>query len=146
MARPALVQEEVVDVVDGLPDLLDLVPSDRLPTARRALRARSLLVRKGRWDAAADGPLVGGGIGFLVLDGALIRCVRAAHRTSGELLGPGDLVRCETDVLESALPFSGYWRAISDVRLALLDARFARNAALVPETTPALMASVSRRT
>src|SRR4051794_22522792 len=123
MARPGLVQEEVVDVVDGLPDLLDLVPADRLPTARRALRARSILVRKGRWDAAANAAMVEGGIGYLVIEGALIRCVTAAHRTSGELLGPGDLVRCDADFGEDGLPFSSYWRAISDVRLAVLDAR-----------------------
>jgi CRP-like cAMP-binding protein len=146
MARLGLVQEEIADVVDGLPDLLDLVPADRLPTARRALRARILLVRKGRWDVAADMGMVAGGIGFLVLDGALIRCVTAAHRTSGELLGPGDLVRGDADLGDDGLPFGSYWRAISDVRLAILDTRFARSAAFVPETTPALMASVARRT
>ena len=135
-----------MDVVDGLPDLLDLVPADRLPTARRALRAHSLLVRKGRWDATADADMVDGGIGFLVLDGALIRCVTAAHRTSGELLGPGDLVRCDDDLADEGLPFGSYWRAISDVRLAVLDARFTRSATFVPETTPALMASLARRT
>ncbi len=146
MARPGLAQDEVVDVVDGLPDLLDLVPADRLSTARRALRARSMLVRKGRWDGAADAAMVGDGIGFLVLDGALIHCVTAAHRTSGELLGPGDLVRCDADLGDDELPFGGYWRAISDVRLAVLDERFARNGAFVPELVPALMASVARRT
>src|SRR3954469_11480068 len=146
MARPGLVQEEVVDVVEGLPDLLDLVPAERLPTARRALRARSILVRKGRWDAAADAAMVDGGIGFLILDGALIRCVTAAHRTSGELLGPGDLVRCDADFGEDGLPFSSYWRGVSPRRPAVLDARFARTATLVPETTPALMASLARRT
>src|SRR3954451_6554025 len=125
MARPALAQEEVVDVVEGLPDLLDLVPPERLPTARRALRARSLLVRKGRWDAAADSRMIEGGIGFLVLDGALIKCVTAAHRTSGELLGPGDIVRADDAPLDDDLPFDGYWRAIVDVTLAVLDARFA---------------------
>ena len=99
-----------------------------------------MLVRKGRWDAAADGRADrAGGIGFLVLDGALIRCVSAAHRTSGELLGPGDLVRPDDDVGDE-LPFGTYWRAISDVRAGVLDARFARAAALVPETLPALMA------
>jgi len=67
-----------------------------LEASRHALRARSILVRKGRWEAAADGRLIGQGVGFLVLDGALVRCVTAAHRTSGELLGPGDLVRPES--------------------------------------------------
>jgi CRP-like cAMP-binding protein len=145
MARRGLVQDDVVDVVEGLPDLLDLLSPERVATARRALRARTMLVRKGRWDAEQDGEYVEGGIGFLVLDGALIRCVSAAHRTSGELLGPGDLLRPDSDVMDE-IAFGTYWRAISDTKVALLDARFARTATFVPETVPALMASVARRT
>jgi CRP/FNR family transcriptional regulator, cyclic AMP receptor protein len=145
MARPGLLQEEVVDVVGALPELLDAIPPERLRASRHALRARSVLVRKGRWEATADARMTEGGIGFLVLEGALVRCVTAAHRTSGELLGPGDLIRPSYDVGEEP-PFGTYWRAISDVRLAVLDARFARAAAQVPETTPALIASVTRRT
>src|SRR4051795_11922868 len=119
MARRGLVQDDVVDVVEGLPDLLDLVPSERLPATRRALRARSMIVRKGRWDAELDGELVSGGIGFLVLDGALVRCVSAAHRTSGELLGPGDVMRPDYGLREE-FEFGTYWRAISDMRVAVL--------------------------
>jgi CRP/FNR family cyclic AMP-dependent transcriptional regulator len=70
--------------------------------------------------------------------------VSAAHRTSGELLGSGDIMR--PDRYPTELEFGTYWRAISDLRVAVLDARFARAAALVPETLPALMASVGRRT
>src|SRR4051795_8444279 len=132
MARRGVVEDEVVDAVEALPDLLDALPPERLPVARRALRARTMLIRKGRWDADRDAALVERGIGFLVLDGALIRCVSAAHRTSGELLGPGDLLRPDYDRPDE-LPFGLYWRAISDVRVALLDARFARNAVFVPE-------------
>jgi CRP/FNR family cyclic AMP-dependent transcriptional regulator len=144
MARPGVLQEEVVDVLDALPDLFDAIPADRLEQARHALRARSILVRKGRWEAAADSRFIDGGIGFLVLEGALVRCVTAAHRTSGELLGPGDIVHPTHDPEER--PFGTYWRAISDVRVAVLDARFARAATHVPEILPALVASVTRRT
>jgi hypothetical protein len=147
MARPGFVQDEVVDVVDELGELEEILPSDRLGAARRALRARSMVLRKGRWDAAADTGLIAGGIGFLVVEGALIRCVSAVHRTSGELLGPGDLLRPDPRAdVDEELPFGCYWRAISDVRLALLDARFARNAAYVPEALGALVACAARRT
>jgi CRP-like cAMP-binding protein len=145
MARPGVLQDEVVDVFGALPDLLDVVPRDRLRTARHALRARGVVVRRGRWDAAADARLVREGIGFLVIDGALVRCVTAAHRTSGELLGPGDVLRPGADVAEEA-PFGTYWRAVSDVHLAVLDARFTRAAAHVPEVLPVLLAGVGRRT
>jgi CRP/FNR family transcriptional regulator, cyclic AMP receptor protein len=144
MARPGVLQEEVVDVLEALPDLIDAIPPDRVDQARMALRARSILVRKGRWEAPQDARFVEGGIGFLVLSGALVRCVTAAHRTGGELLGPGDVLVPGYDGEEP--PFGGYWRAISDVRLAVLDARFTRAAAHVPETLPALISSVTRRT
>jgi CRP/FNR family transcriptional regulator, cyclic AMP receptor protein len=145
MARPGVLQDEVVDVVGALPELLDAIPAERLRSARHALRARSILVRKGRWEAMSDARLTDGGVGFLILDGAMVRCVTAAHRTSGELLGPGDLIRPDYDLSEEP-PFGTYWRAISDVRLAVLDARFTRAAAFVPETALALIASVTRRT
>src|SRR3954451_9523062 len=119
MARPGFVQDEVVDVVDELGELEDLLPEDRVSAAHRALRARSMLLRKGRWDAAADAGLIEGGIGFLVLDGALSRCVAAAHRTSDELLRPGALLPPEVNNAD-VLPFGLYWRSISDVRVALL--------------------------
>ena len=145
MARPGVLQEEVVDVFGALPDLLDVVPRERLRTARHALRARGAVIRRGRWDAAADARLVEGGIGFLVVEGALVRCVTAAHRTAGELLGPGDVLAPEAAVAEEP-PFGSYWRAVSDVRLAVLDARFARAAVHVPEVLPVLLAGVGRRT
>ena len=145
LARRAQPLGEVVEVIDVLPELHDLLSGDRLEAARRGLRARALVIRRGRWAAIADAELVEGGLGFLVLDGALMRCVTAAHRTSGELLGPGDLVRPGYDIGDDP-PFGLYWRAISDVRLAVLDARFARTACFVPETAPALMASLARRT
>lgn len=144
MARPGVLQEEVVDVLDALPELFDAIPADRLEQARHALRARALLVRKGRWEAESDARFIDGGIGFLVIDGALVRCVTAAHRTSGELLGPGDVVT--PTPLGEEPPFGTYWRSISDVRLAVLDARFARAAAMVPETLPTLIAAATRRT
>ena len=82
-------QDEVVDVARraarAARPALGRPPRRRPP---RPARPRDG-VRKGRWDADADAELIEGGIGFLVLDGALMRCVTAAHRTSGELLGAG---------------------------------------------------------
>ena len=147
MARAGLLQDEVVDVVDHLGDLVDRLSPERLALARRLLRARVLTVRKGRWDAIADGELAAGGPGLLVLDGALIHGVSAAHRTSGELLGPGDVLMPAHELAaDDEMPFANYWRAVSDLRLAVLDARFAAAAANLPEVTPALIGAVTRRT
>src|SRR4051812_44805158 len=144
MARPGVLQEEVVDVLDALPDLFDAIPANRVDQARHALRARAILVRKGRWEASSDARFIEGGIGFLVVEGALVRCVTAAHRTSGELLGPGDVITPSAYGEEP--PFGTYWRAISDVRLAVLDVRFTRPASIVPEALPPLIPAATRRT
>lgn len=144
MSRRGALTDEVVEVVDGLPELHDALPIERRAVARRSLRARTLHVRRGRWEALLDAPLVDGGAGFLILEGALIRCVTAAHRTSGELLGPGDLLLPGHDQYDDD-SFGTYWRAISDVRMAVLDARFTRVASLVPEVAPALVSCTMRR-
>lgn len=137
--------EETVDVVESLPELHDLLSLERRVAARRTLRARVTELRRGRWDAVADGEHVRDGVGFLILEGALIRCVTVAHRTSGELLGPGDVLRPSHDPFEEDVRFSTYYRAISDVRMAMLDGRVVRAAALVPELTPALVTCTARR-
>ena len=135
---------EVVGVLDVLPDLHDQLTGDRLDAAQRGLRARSLLIRRGRWDGVQDAAHVRGGLGFLVIEGALMRCVTAAHRTSGELLGAGDLVRPGNDAT-GIPPFGVYWRAVANTKVAVLDDRFTLAAAAVPELTGAIIASVTRR-
>jgi CRP/FNR family transcriptional regulator, cyclic AMP receptor protein len=141
--RRAALLDEVVEVADLLPDLIDDLPQSRLEAVRPVLRARALRLRRGRWAADVDTAMIADGIGFLVVEGAVMRCVAAAHRTGGELLGPGDVLRPSVDPLLP--PFSAYWRAVVDTKLAVLDARFARASASVPEVTGALVASATRR-
>jgi CRP/FNR family transcriptional regulator, cyclic AMP receptor protein len=136
--------DEAVDVLDAIPDLEDALAPERIAPARRHLRARTMTIRRGRWHADLDAQLVQGGLGFLVLEGALVRCVTAAHRTAGELLGPGDLLSPDSGEPVEA-PFGGYWRAIEEVRVAVLDARFARVASGLPEILPVLVAGQLRR-
>jgi len=145
MTRRGVLVDEAVDVVEALPELHDALPLERRVAARRTLRARVMHLRRGRWDAEADAALVEDGAGFLILDGALIRCVTAAHRTSGELLGPGDILRPSHDPFSDDDQFSHYYRAISDVRLAVIDGRVTRAASLVPELVPALVTNMTRR-
>jgi CRP/FNR family cyclic AMP-dependent transcriptional regulator len=145
MLRRGLLLDESVDVVEALPDLHDLLSLERRIAARRTLRARVMELRRGRWDAQADAQLIGDGVGFLILDGALIRCVTAAHRTSGELLGPGDILQPAHDTFADDDQFTTYHRTICDVRIAILDGRIVRAAALVPELAPALITSLNRR-
>jgi CRP-like cAMP-binding protein len=145
MLRRGLMTDEAVDVVEALPELHDALSLERRVAARRTLRARVVDLRRGRWDAIADAHLIEDGAGFLVLEGALIRCVTAAHRTSGELLGPGDILRPCHDPFDWDESFSTYYRSISDVRMAILDGRVTHAAMLVPELVPALVTSMTRR-
>ena len=145
MLRRGVLQEEAVDLVEALPELQDALSLERRVAARRTLRARVMELRRGRWDFDHDAGLIRDGAGFLILDGALIRCVTAGHRTSGELLGPGDILRPCHDPFFEDDQFSKYYRTISDVRIAVLDGRLLRSAMLVPELLPALVTCMNRR-
>jgi CRP-like cAMP-binding protein len=142
--RRGALRHEDLSVVDAVPDLFDALDAERMAPARRRLRAGALRLRRGRWDAELDRDHVAGGIGFLVVDGALLRCVGLAHRTAGELLGPGDVLRADRD-LEETEPFVLSFRALTETTLAVLDDRFAENVQLFPEVTGALAAGAARR-
>lgn len=128
-----------VALVDVLPDLEDL-PEDRLDRARRAVRAPSLAVRRGLWDAASDAS-EHATRGFVIVSGALLRRVVAGHREGAELLGAGDLIQPAT---ESSGDVS--WRAVTDVVVAALNPRTLEDAGAVPEILGALLQSAATRT
>ena len=62
--------------------------------ARAALVAPSMDVEAGPWEPE---PIADGGIGLLVIEGALLREVTAGDVGAMELLGPGDVLVPETD-------------------------------------------------
>ena len=81
-----------------------------------------------------------GGFGLLVLSGLLTRRVGQGGRFGAELLGPGDLLRPWQKVGGAAsIPFEPVWIAISDARIAVLGAAFARRAAPYPEVAAQLL-------
>src|SRR5919108_4391176 len=62
-------------------------------------------------------------------------------RFGAELLGPGDLLRPQDHDGEAAtLPFEATWRVLAQVRLALLDRRWAERMAPFPDVAIALTA------
>lgn len=132
--RPLGRRIPVVDVLGQVAGLDD----DRFERARR-IRARTLGVRRGLWDAATD---VGEHApdGFLVVSGALLRHVTAGHREGAELLGPGDLIQPASEKLPEVS-----WRALADTVLAILDGPLMHEAAAVPELVPALLSAAASR-
>jgi CRP-like cAMP-binding protein len=129
-----------VPLVDTLASLEGTLPPERAERARRAVRAATLSVRRGTWDAAADAR-AHAPYGFVLVSGGLLRRVTAGHREGAELLGAGDLIQPEA---ESGPDVT--WRAVTDLVLGILDERVLADAGAVPELLNALLVSATTRT
>ena len=76
----------------------------------------------------------------------LARELVVADHVSAELLGPGDLVRpWQVSGRSSLLPVDALWSVLSTLTVAVLDRRFAVEAARYPELTAALFDRLSER-
>jgi CRP/FNR family cyclic AMP-dependent transcriptional regulator len=116
------------------------MPDERLERARRAVRAPTLGVRRGVWEAADDSA-EHGPHGFVIVSGAVMRRVVAGHREGAELLGAGDLIQPGTETDGDVT-----WRAVTDIVVAALDARVLAEAGAVPEVLSALLTAAATRT
>lgn len=98
----------------------------------------SLEIEPGEWHPDKDEPEPGH-LGYLILDGLMVREVSIAGGTSMELLNLGDLLR---PWLEDAASFAAArWTAIEPVRFAVLGPR----AAAVIGQVPSVMAELLDR-
>jgi CRP-like cAMP-binding protein len=122
------------------PDLGAAIAAEKRGAAVRACGARAIELPSGHWDADQVDGAVRAGYGLLVLSGILCRRVVQSERYGAELIGPGDLMRPWDRVSEwSTIPTNSSWTVIEPVRLAVLDADFARRAAPFPELGVALV-------
>lgn len=64
-------------------------------------------------------------LGLLLVSGCIIRRVQIAERRSGELLGPGSIVRpwAEQGATDALVPLDVHWQVIAPTELVLLDER-----------------------
>jgi CRP-like cAMP-binding protein len=129
-----------VSLADALGDAIGEIPPERAERVRRAVRARTMAVRRGRWDAISDARDTGG-LGFVVLEGTLLRQVVAGHREGAELIGAGDLIQPGHADNEDVT-----WRAVTDATLAIVDGRVLGEAGSAPELIAALLTSAGSRT
>jgi CRP/FNR family transcriptional regulator, cyclic AMP receptor protein len=128
------------------PELGALLSQERRAEAEQELVVRTHQIAVGPWDVSR---LEGAGadhLGLLVLDGVLSRELVVADHVSAELLGPGDVVRpWQSTTGAGLLPVEAVWSILSTVTLAVLDRRFAAEAARYPEVTAALFDRLGER-
>lgn len=115
-----------VQLLDEDPSLIEQVPERERPAARRALSAAVYGIPAGAWNPR---PLAASGdshLGLLVLEGLVIRDVRVASTTCGELVGTGELLRpWDTFGERAPMPMEVEWKVLEPLRIAVLDHEFA---------------------
>jgi CRP/FNR family transcriptional regulator, cyclic AMP receptor protein len=122
------------------PDLGRLLSDGRSREAHAELGVRLSHVRRGPWDAAPLAAAHPENIGLLVVDGVLAREVLIVDTVSTELLGAGDVVRPWSDDDElRLLAYDVRWTVLADVRMAVLDRRFAARLGRFPEVNAMLI-------
>lgn len=135
-----------VNLLQADPELARELDPPRAREASQRLIARGIDIPRGPWCPARS---LGPGsrpIGFLVIDGLLLREATVADHPSAELLGPGDLIRAsDDDEDENLLPRRIEWSALTSTRVAVIDHALAVRTAQWPEIFSALIDRAARR-
>jgi CRP/FNR family cyclic AMP-dependent transcriptional regulator len=128
------------------PDLGQLLPEERLVTARHDLHVAVRVIEPGIWDLERLSGASPEHVGLLLLDGVIAREVLVSDTVSTELLGPGDVVR-PWRLQESfrLLRHSIRWNVLTRSRFALLDRRLGAELGRYPEVTTAIIDRVDER-
>jgi CRP/FNR family transcriptional regulator, cyclic AMP receptor protein len=128
------------------PELGQLLPDERRQAAERELLVRVTSLGTGEWDGARLAGADPGNVGLLVLEGVMAREVVVGDTVSTELLGAGDVIRpWQLHEDPQLLPVEVRWNALSSVRLAVLDRRFAAQLGRYPEVNAVLIDRLSDR-
>lgn len=138
----------VVRVLEEDPELAATLDAAERGIATQHLVAAEIRVGKGVWEV--DHPLGQNraDLGFLVLDGLLVRETVIGRHTTAELLGDGDVLRPwdhTEDAPDAPIQASHAWRVLQPTRLAVLDARFAALCSRLPVVTAELLSRTLRR-
>lgn len=133
--RWAAVADLRVELAQDAPQLTQLV---------HPLPARVTELTAGKDDVDLI-ELAGESFGVMVLEGLLLVELASGRAQIGWLVGGGDLVR-PSSMRELALTERSRWRALSDVRLAVLDRHFALRARGIPTVWRALVNRATRTT
>lgn len=135
-----------VPLLDADGDLAAGLDATRYATARDAIVVGIAEIERGPWDPGANPFDVRPGFGLLNLGGFIARRATLEGRTGLDLMGPGDVMRpWETGEPDAPFPVAQEFRALSPVRLAVLDARACAALGPYPEVLDALAARLTLR-
>jgi CRP/FNR family transcriptional regulator, cyclic AMP receptor protein len=130
-------------LLEADPDLAARLPPDTIPALTAGLVADVMELPQGEWHPTRIEPHPGH-LGYLILDGLLLRIAAVNGSRSGELIGRSDLIR---PWLEDPISFSSIdWRVLQPARLAVLDRRLAVKLCARPELSAALLDRLTLRT
>ena len=127
-----------VQLLDADAALGEGLTSEERKLACRALPAPAAALSKGPWEPEPSPPLPGH-LGYLVVEGFLVRRVRVREGRSAELLGPGDLLRPWQEDASSFCEAS--WEVLEPATIVFLEPPLARQLG----HWPALLANVVGR-
>jgi CRP-like cAMP-binding protein len=141
--RPtAPAERSLIRLLDHDADLARHFDANQLPKASAAITVAARQAPAGPWTPPASRPE--GMIGFLVLDGSILRDVSFGGRSCAHLIGPGDVLDPWMQMDVSPCGTARY-RIVEDAQLAILNTRFVRNAAPWPQVLPAVMERLVRQ-
>ncbi len=141
-----------VAVIDADPDLGEGLPPAEREAASSRLVAPAYDIPVGGWvpEEGSGGDSVPShqhALGVLVIDGLLTRAITLEGRTTGELLGSGDVLRpWDTENAPPNVTLAVSWSVHVPTRLAVLDRRFLAAAARWPTVLEAIAERAVRRT
>ena len=136
------VERSLIRLLDHDPELARHFDPSELPAASAALTVAARKAPAGSWAPPAERPQ--GLIGFLVLEGTILRETEIAGRACAHLIGPGDVI---DPWMQSEVNTCGRatYRVVDDSVLAILNSRFVKNAAPWPQVLPAMIERLVRQ-
>ncbi|HKH19060.1 MAG TPA: helix-turn-helix domain-containing protein [Solirubrobacteraceae bacterium] len=136
----------MIPLLDAEPDLGRLMSAEQIEQARSQLLIRRHVVEAGPWDGERLRDAGPEHVGLLILDGLMTRELALADNVSGELLGPGDLVRpWQAGGPERLVPYEVRWTALERTALGVLDRRFALALTHYPQINAMLIDRLTER-
>jgi CRP-like cAMP-binding protein len=118
------------------PDLLRNISDPRREELVRGVSVERLSLPVGFW---VPPPADQDALGFLVVDGFMVRQVSAFRRHAAELIGPGDHVAAHALDAEPSAPFAHGLRALTPTTIGVLDVEFTSVLARYPSIAATLL-------